>query len=354
MMARPNLNKWVTGGFGGEPFGPPQFSHVYAGSMPAENAEKHVVELSNGVDIPVFGFGCAFGDWTSSDAQKGVFSPEEAWVAIPKALRAGVRHFDCAYVYRTHRQVGTSIGLAMRDGLIQRKDVFLTTKVLHPSHSALFGKTCDIFAADFDVEKTLTQHILESIDELGVGHLDLLLLHWPGAFGSKDREANRVLRLKAWRVLEIAYEAGMTRAIGVSNWSEEHIADLITDGAKVVPQVNQIEVSPHCQYTKIMEYCRENKICIEAYSPLGSTAGGVLKDGTIIQLAQKYHKNPGQVVLKWLLQLGYVVLPRSSSEARMASNMDVFDFEISPDDMEAISALNKEKSDTNASPYDIA
>jgi len=323
-------------------------------SSPIENAKQQVVSLSNGVEIPIFGFGCAFGDWTSSEAGKAAFTPEDAWVAIPKAIRAGLRHFDCAYVYRTHRQVGTSIGLAMRDGLVERKDIFLTTKVLHPSHPSLFGKSCDLTDPNFDVVKTLNQHILESIDELGVGYVDLLLLHWPGNFNSKDKEANRVLRHKAWEVLEAAYECGQTRSIGVSNWNEEHISDLMADGAKILPHVNQIEVSPHCQYIKIMDYCKEKNICIEAYSPLGSTAGGVLKDPIIIEMAKKYMKNPGQIVLKWLVQCGHVVLPRSSSETRMISNMDVFDFEMNSEDMQAISALNKGKSDTNASPYDIA
>jgi aryl-alcohol dehydrogenase-like predicted oxidoreductase len=118
--------------------------------------EKLFATLSNGVKIPIFGFGCAFGDWTSPDASKAAFSPEEAWSVIPKALRAGVRHFDCAYVYRTHRQVGASIGHAMRDGLVKRKDLFLTTKVLHPSHNLLFGKTCDLLDVNFDVEKVET------------------------------------------------------------------------------------------------------------------------------------------------------------------------------------------------------
>jgi diketogulonate reductase-like aldo/keto reductase len=154
--------------------------------------------------------------------------------------------------------------------------------------------------------------------------------------------------------LEIALEAGMTRSIGVSNFNEDHLAELIEDGVQVVPHVNQIEVSPHCQYTKIMDFCKSKGILVEAYSPLGSTVGGVLKDPTIIQIAQKYEKNPGQVVLKYLIQLGCVVLPRSSSEERMRSNMDVFDFEINADDMALISALNRGKSDTNGSPYDIA
>jgi diketogulonate reductase-like aldo/keto reductase len=145
----------------------------------------------------------------------------------------------------------------------------------------------------------------------------------------------------------------MTRSIGVSNWTEEHIQDLIDDGAKIIPHINQIECSPHCQYSKILDYCKAKGIVIQAYSPLGSTAGGVLKDPVVLELAAKYQKDCGQVVLKWLIQQGMVVLPRSSSEKRMASNMDVFDFTISDEDMAALTALNRGKSDTNEDPYAI-
>jgi diketogulonate reductase-like aldo/keto reductase len=145
----------------------------------------------------------------------------------------------------------------------------------------------------------------------------------------------------------------MTRAIGVSNWNEEHLAALAEDGATVVPHVNQIEISPYTQYTDTLDYCKSNNIVVEAYSPLGSTAGNVLRDPTVLKLAEKYGKNPGQIVLRWLVQQRFVVLPRSSSQTRMASNMEVFDIVLSEEDMKSLSALNKGKSLTNASPYDI-
>lgn len=145
----------------------------------------------------------------------------------------------------------------------------------------------------------------------------------------------------------------MTRAIGVSNFTEEHLEELAADGANVVPHVNQIECSPYCQYSKILDYCKAKKIAVQAYSPLGSTMGGVLKDPVVVQLAAKYNKDSGQLVLKWLVQQGMVVLPRSSSEKRMASNMDIFDFTIADEDMALIAALKKEKSVTNGDPYDF-
>jgi len=201
----------------------------------------------------------------------------------------------------------------------------------------------------------LREDVYLSLDEIGIGQTDLLLVHWPGGFDSMSKPEmaahNRERRFRAWSLFEELYELGVTRAIGVSNFTEEHLKQLVEDGAKITPHVNQVEVSPHCQYTGIMDYCREHKIVLEAYSPLGSTAGDVLKDQAMIEMGKKYGKNPGQIALKWLIQQGIVVLPRSSSEARMRSNMDIFDFEISAEDMAAITALNKGKSFTNADPY---
>merc|ERR1712228_649284 len=108
-------------------------------------------------------------------------------------------------------------------------------------------------------------------DELGMGHVDLLLAHWPGMFGTKDKEANRKARKLCWEVFESCYESGKAKAIGVSNWTEEHIADLLADGAKVKPHVNQIEMSPYTIWEKLVKYCKDNSIVIEAYSPLGSS-----------------------------------------------------------------------------------
>ena len=330
----------------------------------AEQQETPSVTLSNGVKMPCFGFGCAFGDWSSDNKKKAGLTPEDAWTAVPKAFRAGIRHLDTAYVYRTHRQIGTSLGLALRDGLLNdRSEVFITTKVCHPPVPALFGKTFDLVAeAEHDlvaIKKLTRTHILNSLEELGVGWVDMLLVHWPGDFGSDpssqaDKDKNRAYRKVVWEAFEEAYEAGMARAIGVSNFTEEMLADLEADGAKVVPHNNQIEVSPYTQYTKILDYCKAKNIVVSAYSPLGSTAGGVIKDPVLLALGEKYNKNAGQIALKWLVQQGMVALPRSSSEKRIASNMDVFDFEISPEDMAKISSLNKGKTFTNANPYDIA
>lgn len=310
--------------------------------------------LSNGVEMPVFGFGEAFGNWTD-DSQPIAFTPEEAWPATKMALDAGMRHFDCAFVYGTHMHVRDVLGRRFIDGELKRSDVFITTKLFHPPVPGFLNpsKTLDMYAEGVDIKAELAKAMDASLEELGVGKVDLLLVHWPGMFGSTDKARNREIRRLCWEAFEDFYKGGKARAIGVSNWTEEHLEDLKADGATMVPHVNQIEMSPYTIYDKIVEYCKANSIVLEAYSPLGSTAGGCLKDPLVVELAGKYGKNPGQLVLRWLIQQGIVVLPRSSSPARIASNMDVFDFEISAEDMAAISGLNKGKSLTNQNPYAI-
>jgi len=315
---------------------------------------SQIVALSNGVEMPMFGFGEAFGNWSDDSQPKG-FTPEDAWPATKMALDAGVRHFDCAYVYGTHTHVRDVLGRRFSDGDLKRSDIFITTKLFHPPVPGFLNpsKTLDMCAEGVDVKAELTIALDKSLEELGVGKVDLLLVHWPGMFDSKDKAKNRELRKLCWEAFEGFYKGGKARAIGVSNWTEEHLEDLKVDGATIMPQVNQIEMSPYTIYDKIVEYCKANSIVIEAYSPLGSSAGGCLKDDLVVKLAGKYNKNPGQLVLRWLVQQGIVVLPRSSSAARIASNMDIFDFEISSEDMAAIAALNKGKSLTNGDPYAI-
>lgn len=313
------------------------------------------VTLSNGVHMPVFGFGEAFGNWSDDSQTKG-FTPEDAWLATSTALAAGMRHIDCALVYGTHTHVRDVLKDSFLQGM-KRSEFFITTKLFHPPVPGLISptKTLDMAACDeASLKSKLELHLYTSLEELGLGSVDLLLVHWPGVHGGQDYEGNRLRRKWCWEAFEQFYKQGKAKAIGVSNWNEKHLADLKADGATVVPHVNQIEMSPYTIWTKLVEYCKANQITLEAYSPLGSTNGGCLKDPVVVGLAEKYKKNPGQLVLRWLVQQGIGVLPRSSSAERIKSNMDINDFEISDEDMAAITALNKGKSLTNESPYNIA
>lgn len=305
--------------------------------------------------MPIFGFGEAFGNW-SDDTQPMGFTPEEAWAGTKMALDAGMTHLDCAFVYGTHTHVREVLASKFMAGEKKRADIFITTKLFHPPVLGFLAKckTLDMADQAVDIKGTLEDQFDKCLEELGVGYVDLLLMHWPGPQKGKDKALNQANRKKAWDVFEALYKGGKAKSIGVSNFTEQHLEDLKKDGATIVPHVNQIEMSPYTIYPKIVSYCEENKIVLQAYSPLGSSAGGCLKDPVMIDLAAKYKKNPGQVALRWLVQQGIVVLPRSSSASRIASNMDVFDFEISAEDMNSITALNKNKSFTNENPYDIA
>lgn len=317
--------------------------------------ESKCVTLSNGVKMPIFGFGEAFGNWSDDSQPKG-FTPEDAWSGTKTALEAGIRHFDCAFVYGTHMHVRDILCSKFTSGELKRSDVFLTTKIFHPPVPGFLAtsKTLDMMDPSVDIKAKLGEQLDKCLEELGVGYVDLLLVHWPGPHGGKDKKANRAARKLCWEAFEGLYKAGKAKAIGVSNFTEEHLEELKADGATVVPHVNQIEMSPYTVYEKIVKYCQDNDIVIQAYSPLGSSGGGALKDPVVTGIAAKYNKNPGQVVLRWLIQQGIVVLPRSSSAARITSNMDIFDFEMGFEDMSKIMALNKGKTFTNADPYDIA
>jgi len=184
-----------------------------------------------------------------------------------------------------------------------------------------------------------------ALHELGMGQVDCLLMHWPGAFGSLDtKEANARKRREIWSTFESFAAANRARSIGVSNFTVEHLESLRIGeegGCTVVPHVNQIEMHPYCQQKELAAYCRDKGITVVGYAPFGSGALGLLQDETLRDIATKHNKDVGQVILRWGVQLGYAMLPKSSSEKRMRSNLDVFNFELTPDDMAAIAKLDR-------------
>jgi len=321
-------------------------------------ADLSTIKLSNGTEIPSLGFGCAFGNWTNSitgsDAFQG-FCPEEAWPAINKAIQAGYKHFDGALVYGSNPALGTLLGMKYADGSLKRSDVFITSKLFHmPAPIALNtqGHSMDMTNPDVNVAARTMFDFEKILADLGHGYIDLLLMHWPG-MGS-DEALNRRLRKECWTVMEEIYKSGRARAIGVSNYRRKHLEQLIED-TTIVPMVNQIEVSPYITNSETVEFCKSKGIVVEAWAPFGSGATGVVKDPMIQELAAKYKKGPGQVVLRWLVQQGIVALPKSSNLERMRENLNIFDFFIDDADMAKITALNKNASSVpHANPDDIA
>eukprot|EP00906_Rhabdomonas_costata_P003116 RCo004789 len=315
--------------------------------------------LSNGVRMPSLGFGCAFGSWNPEDKSTFFgFEPEQAWAAVPAALRAGYRHLDCALIYGTHRIVGISLGQEFAAGRLKRNEVFVTTKVFHPpvpvglNH---IGKTLDMLNPE--IQKDLKGRVLHDfercLDELNLGYVDLLLMHWPGVFHTKDGALNRALRRQCWAAFEEIYNSGRARAIGVSNFLVRHLEELLED-ATVAPMVNQIEISPYYSQPSVVELCQRKGIAVVSWGPFGSGSTGVLKDPVVQEIARQHGKDAGQVILRWVLQQGFGALPKSSNEARIKGNLDVFDFQLTPEEMARLTGLHCGKSSVATSSDSVA
>ncbi|MHB9756918.1 aldo/keto reductase [Streptomyces sp. BYX5S] len=255
------------------------------------------VTLNNGVTMPQLGF--------------GVFQvpDDEAHAAVTAALESGYRSIDTAALYENEK--GT--GRAVADSGLAREDVFVTTKLWNTEQ----GRDAALRAFD------------ASLDRLGMDYVDLYLIHWPVPALDKYVET--------WRALEEILADGRARAIGVSNFLPEHL-DRLAAETSTVPALNQIELHPRLSQDTLRAYGAEHGIATEAWSPLGR-GNGVLDDATVTGLARKHDRSPAQIVLRWHLQLGNVVIPKSVTPARIRENIAVFDFELDADDMAALAGL---------------
>jgi 2,5-diketo-D-gluconate reductase A len=258
------------------------------------------VMLNNGQRIPQLGFGVF------------LIRPAQTEAAVMHALQAGYRHIDTAEMYGNEAEVGQAIG---KSGL-SRGEVFVTTKLNNGAHRP------DDARRAFD----------SSLKALGTDYVDLFLIHWPlpTRYGGDF--------VSTWRTLEEFYSDGRARSIGVSNFQPHHLRRIHTEG-EINPAVDQIEVNPYLTQDDVRQFCAEHQIAVEGWSPLGR--GSVLGDPTIDDIARRYGKTPAQVVLRWHIERGNIIFPKSVSAARIRENAEIFDFELAPDDVEAISALNR-------------
>ncbi|MED1672818.1 aldo/keto reductase [Pallidibacillus thermolactis] len=255
------------------------------------------VLLHNGVKMPYFGL--------------GVYKVEEGNEVIDSvktALEVGYRAIDTAALYENEEGVGKAI----KASGIPRKEIFVTTKVWNTDHG--YEKTLKAFD--------------KSISKLGLDYVDLYLIHWPG----KDTF------LDTWRALEKLYRDGRVRAIGVSNFKPHHLRTLM-EHSEEKPVINQVELHPYFQQKDLREFCKQHDIVVEAWSPLGR--GQVLDDPVLAEIGKKYGKTPAQVTLRWHLQNDIVIIPKSVTPSRIKENADIFDFELTAEDMEQIDQLDK-------------
>lgn len=256
--------------------------------------------LNNGVEMPVLGF--------------GVYQVEETVCeqCVCDAIAAGYRSIDTASAYLNERAVGRAI---RRSG-VPREELFITTKLL--VQDAGYESTKRAFA--------------KSLERLQLDYLDLYLIHQPfgDVYGS-------------WRAMEELYREGAVRAIGVSNFQPDRLVDLILHN-EVVPAVNQVETHPFCQQTEAAAVMASEGVQIESWAPFAEGRNNLFGNGTLVSLAAKYRKSVAQVVLRWLIQRGVVVIPKSVRPERMAENIDVFDFHLAPEDMDLIATLDTRRS----------
>ncbi len=232
------------------------------------------------------------------------------------ALNVGYRLIDTAKVYKNEEGVGRAI----RESGIPREEIFLTTKLWNP---------------DQGYESAL-QAIDESLGKLGLAYVDLYMVHWPTADVEAKATMNR--REETWKAMEEIYKSGKAKSIGVSNYTIKHLEEM-KKYATVFPSVDQVEFHPYLYQRELLEYCKKNNIILEAYRPL--TNGKRMDNDTISTIAKKYNKTNAQVLIRWSLQHGCVPLPKSVHQDRVQENINVFDFELTEDDMSMIDALNE-------------
>ncbi len=261
---------------------------------------QDTVNLSNGVKMPWLGL--------------GVFKVEEGQVlidAVSSAIKNGYRSIDTAAIYGNEAGVGEGLKKGMQETGIAREDLFITSKV---------------WTEDLGYEETIKAYEI-SLEKLGLEYLDLYLIHWPKEGKYKE----------AWRALETLYKEGKVKTIGVSNFQIHHLEELMKE-AEIQPMINQIELHPRLTQKELIAYCQEKGIQVEAWSPL--MQGQLLDQAELVEIASKYQKSVAQVIIRWDLQNGIVTIPKSVKEHRIMENGNVFDFELTKEEMDKINALN--------------
>jgi len=268
--------------------------------------------------------------------------PNAVTNAVVAALKAGYRHLDCAYVYGNESEVGDGLKKSINSGVVKREDVFITSKVWNSYHSAASVRSV----------------IRETLNNLQTPYLDLYLIHWP--FGYQEggelfpRNANGKLiysdvdYLETYKAMEELVDQGLVRHIGLSNFNSEQVKRVL-GSARIRPAAIQVECHPYLQQKKLYQFCKQENIAFTAYSPLGSPDRPwakkdepvLLEDPTLVQVANKYNRTTAQICLRYLSQIGMIVIPKSVTPSRIESNMKIFDFKLADEDLKTLASLDR-------------
>ena len=263
--------------------------------------------LSNGVGIPILGFGTY-----------KIEDDEIVLNSVREAIKAGYRHIDTASFYKNEENVGNGIREGLKHTGLKRKDIFVTTKVWNTEQG--YENTLNAFN--------------NSLQRLNMDYVDLYLIHWPVTKDYADTWQSRIK--ETWKAMEKLYKEGKIRAIGVSNFLVHHLEELMSS-CEIKPMVNQIEFHPGHNQKETVEFCKKHGMVVEAWSPLGR--GVILENEFLSEIAKRYNRTIAQICLRWIIQQGIVALPKSVTLERIKSNFEIFDFELSEEDMDKITNM---------------
>ncbi|KRT85313.1 hypothetical protein AMK59_1519 [Oryctes borbonicus] len=292
--------------------------------------------LNSGFSIPIIGL----GTWQGPPGKE-----QEVGDAVKTAIDLGYRHFDCAFCYENEDIIGEALAEKLKEGKVKRDDLFIVSKLWNTFHDP----------------RHVMPAIKRTLEDLKLDYLDLYLMHWPHAYKYSPEDRHPIDKdsglvaldlktdyLDTWRAMESLVTKGLTRSIGLSNFNSKQL-DRLIDNCNIVPAVNQIECHPYLNQQGLRKVCKDHGVIITAYSPLGSPERpwakpgdpDVINDPKIAIIAEKYAKTPGQILLRYQVQLGNTTVPKSSNRARLKQNIDIFDFELSQEDMDYINTFNR-------------